>query len=135
MIGHIKWGLTYSFIVSLFCTVVSAQLPKRSVQDIQAAGTRFGHCVNGNIDVNNDGVRDIIVGATHDSSKGPKAGAIYVYSGLDNQLLFKAFGKGSEDQFGHTVASAGDINGDGISVIHINNMRFIMVNLINHNYN
>lgn len=59
-------------------------------------------------DVNGDGVMDVIVGAT---SCVP--GKAFVYSGIDWTILHTFTGLGLEDAFGHSVAGAGDIDGDG----------------------
>ena len=74
-------------------------------------------------DVNADGVRDLIIGATFDSSGrsgGARGGAVYVFSGRSGwpaQLSasdadVSIFGEDDLDELGDFVAS-GDVNGDG----------------------
>jgi hypothetical protein len=78
-------------------------------------------------DVNGDGFADLIVGALLASPKGPHSGVSYVLFGkasgfaanielstLDGTAGFKLSGA-SEDASGCSVASAGDVNGDGFA--------------------
>ena len=76
-------------------------------------------------DVNNDGFDDVIVGNPLDALGGNDAGAAYVVFGSatpgEVDLInlsagvggFKIFGESAGDEVGHSVSSAGDINGDG----------------------
>jgi Ca2+-binding RTX toxin-like protein len=77
-------------------------------------------------DINGDGFDDLIVGATENGAGGANAGAAYVVFGksgtFDNVNLddvangvggFKIIGEAEGDFAGLSVASAGDINGDG----------------------
>jgi hypothetical protein len=75
------------------------------------AGDLFGFSVAGAGDVNGDGFSDFIVGA-HASDGG--AGAAFVYSGATGALLYEKHGVAG-DLLGYSVASAGDVNGDGKS--------------------
>ena len=79
-------------------------------------GDRFGYSVSGAGDVNGDGRADFIVGAQGDdpAGGGTNAGSAYVFSGADGSLLYHATGDTSNDQFGHSVSGAGDMNGDGV---------------------
>lgn len=81
------------------------------------ADDRFGTSVAGAADVNGDGFSDVIVGAYLDDAGGLDAGRAFVYfggvamnAGVDAILTGEAAG----DAFGISVASAGDINGDGL---------------------
>ncbi|RPI47584.1 MAG: hypothetical protein EHM56_14610, partial [Chloroflexi bacterium] len=64
-------------------------------------------------DVNGDGYADVIVGAP---SANNRAGKVYLFlgsaTGLDAPLL-ELGGQANYDQFGSSVATAGDVNGDG----------------------
>lgn len=71
----------------------------------------LGHVLSGAGDVDGDGVPDII-GGLHDSVD---AGQARVYSGASGALLFNFVGTSVGDFYGHAVASAGDVDGDGRS--------------------
>jgi hypothetical protein len=65
-------------------------------------------------DVNQDGVPDIIVGAPNASPRGVEdGGSAFVFSGADGSLLWRFDGEASSHP-GRSVASAGDLNGDGV---------------------
>ncbi len=86
----------------------------------------FGASVASLGDLDGDGVCDIAVGATGDADGGTDTGAVWIVflntsggvkarqkisassGGFDNDL-------GAGDQFGHSVAAPGDLNGDGIA--------------------
>ncbi|MFC1475850.1 S8 family serine peptidase, partial [Candidatus Zixiibacteriota bacterium] len=72
---------------------------------------RFGWRVSGAGDVNNDGFDDIIVGREYDQGNNVQ-GSADVYSGLDGSRLYHLVGAQLGDWFGHSVAGAGDLNGD-----------------------
>ncbi len=74
----------------------------------------FGQSVAGLGDVSGDNVPDFAVGAPNYSGLTPNAGRVIVYSGADGGVLFTLDGTAASDQFGISVAGAGDINGDGI---------------------
>jgi hypothetical protein len=69
-------------------------------------------------DVNGDGYADVIVGIEGYSSG---RGGVYAYhggaSGLNSTPTFSATGENIEDNLGRTVATAGDVNGDGFADI------------------
>ncbi len=75
-------------------------------------GARFGSSVASAGDVNGDGYGDVIVGAPFH-----KKGRVWVYlgsaAGLSDRPAWRAAGDGSTDGFGSSVASAGDVDGDG----------------------
>ena len=65
-------------------------------------------------DVNGDGKADFIIGASGADPGGlSAAGSAYVYSGATGVLLYQKNGATADDQLGSSVASAGDMNGDG----------------------
>ncbi len=82
----------------------------------EAAHDIFGFCVSGAGDVNGDQVPDVIVGAPGPSySPSGTAGKAYVYSGATGELIWSWEGEGEDDRFGHSLADAGDVNGDGFA--------------------
>ena len=73
----------------------------------------FGADVAGAGDVNQDGVPDVIVGATYAASNNAsRSGSAWVYSGRDGSVLWRFDGTRSE-RLGTAVAGAGDVNHDG----------------------
>jgi len=94
-------------------------------------GGDFGKSVAGAGDLNGDGFADVIVGAPDDGAAGNQAGAVFVFHGAsggmavlgtscDPSLVYSVlpaqyceFGPAAQAQFGASVATAGDLNGDG----------------------
>ena len=93
-----------------------------------AAGDHSGFSVASAGDVNGDGFADLIVGAGSAGPNGSASGASYVVFGkasgfaanvdlssLDGLTGFKLSGETAYDDSGRSVASAGDVNGDGFA--------------------
>ncbi|MCI0330825.1 MAG: integrin alpha [candidate division Zixibacteria bacterium] len=79
-----------------------------------AAGDLLGFSAASAGDVNGDGKADFIIGAPFmDVGLLSDAGTAYVYSGADGSLLYLKNGVAAGDYLGFSVASAGDVNGDG----------------------
>ncbi|MBK8982004.1 MAG: FG-GAP repeat protein [Ignavibacteria bacterium] len=81
----------------------------------EAAGNFFGYSVSTAGDVNGDGYSDVIVGAYEYSSS---AGRTYVFfggAGMNNAADVKMTGEAAFNDFGLSVSTAGDVNGDGYS--------------------
>ena len=94
----------------------------------QAAVDRSGVSVASAGDVNGDGLADLIVGARlSDPAAGSHAGRTYVVFGKSTTTAidlsavsegnggFVINGQAADDQSGRSVASAGDVNGDGLA--------------------
>jgi hypothetical protein len=81
--------------------------------DGDAPGDLLGASVAGAGDVNGDGFADFVAGAIGSSAGGNGLGLVRVYSGHDGSVLHEFYGEAPGDQFGHAVASAGDVDGDG----------------------
>jgi hypothetical protein len=83
------------------------------------AGAQFGFSVASAGDVNGDGFSDVIVGAWLFDNGQTDEGAAFVYhgsaSGLSATPNWTAESNKVGAQFGNSVASAGDVNGDGYS--------------------
>jgi len=79
----------------------------------------MGYCVAGAGDVNGDGYSDIIVGAPYYDNGETDEGQVYVYHGSSGDLSssadWTAESNQASAQFGHSVSTAGDVNGDGYS--------------------
>jgi hypothetical protein len=82
----------------------------------QATGDEFGFSVSTAGDVNGDGYSDIIIGAWKNDAGGTLAGKAYIYFGgttMDNVPDVTLTGETHYSQFGNSVNTAGDVNGDG----------------------
>lgn len=81
----------------------------------EAAGNCYGHSLSSG-DVNGDGYSDVIIGASY---YGSFLGKIYVFygswAGLPATASFALAGEYDYDEFGISVSSGGDVNGDGYS--------------------
>ncbi len=81
------------------------------------SGAMFGRSVAPAGDVNGDGYADVIVGARQLSNGQPFEGRAYVYLGSASGLATSPAWTAESDQasaiFGESVASTGDVNGDG----------------------
>ncbi|GGH69742.1 hypothetical protein GCM10011318_11070 [Phaeocystidibacter marisrubri] len=77
----------------------------------------FGNSVSSAGDVNGDGYSDVIVGANRYDNGQSDEGAAFVYFGGASELSSTPVGQWTLNQayanFGYSVSSAGDVNGDG----------------------
>lgn len=86
------------------------------------SGDRLGYDVVGQLDVDEDGIEDLVVGAYLDDTVGADAGALHVYLGrgtwasdyLPSDADATMLGGSSGDRFGHVLASPGDLDSDGV---------------------
>jgi FG-GAP-like repeat/FG-GAP repeat len=93
-----------------------------------AEGDEFGRSVSSAGDVNGDGFSDVVIAAHQNDSSGSNAGRAYVYFGsvgdsMDTTTDGVMSGATADDHAGWTVASAGDINGDGYGDIAVTSIR------------
>ena len=92
-------------------------------------GEQYGNSVASAGDVNGDGYADVIVGAwASDTPAGGDAGRAYVYfggPGADDEPDLTLLGEFFGDNFGTSVASAGDVNGDGFGDMIVGAWRYL----------
>jgi hypothetical protein len=85
----------------------------------EAVNDWFGNSVATAGDVNGDGYADLVVGAYGNDDNGSLAGKAYLYlggaSGLAASPSWTTVGEATSDFLGYSVATAGDVNGDGYS--------------------
>ncbi len=77
-------------------------------------GDYFGWSVTGAGDVNGDGCDDVLVGAYQ---RGSGRGSVYLYDFTSGGVggVWQTDGVAVPDNFGYSVAGAGDVNGDGFA--------------------
>ncbi len=85
----------------------------------EVSGDQFGVSVAGAGDVNNDGLQDVLIGASANDDGGSASGKAYLYLGgtsfdLVSDLSFVGV---SGDFLGASVAGVGDVNNDGFDDI------------------
>ena len=111
--GQTDEGRAYVYLGSAAGLAATAAWTAESDQ----AGARFGISVATAGDVNGDGYADVIVGADGYDNGQTDEGRAYVYLGSAAGLAATAAWTAESDQaganFGYSVATAGDVNGDG----------------------
>ncbi len=101
-------------------------IPNSTPDDANLGGAYFGSCVASAGDVNGDGYGDVIIGAYKYDDDAPYniEGRAYVYHGSAAGLLaspnwVRDDADQNQSDFGFSLASAGDTNGDGYSDVII----------------
>ena len=74
------------------------------------AGEQLGHGVDTAGDIDGDGVGDVIAGAPFSAS-----GRAIIYSGATGAVIRELSGPVANEQFGYSVARAGDVNNDFVA--------------------
>ena len=74
---------------------------------------RMGSGVAGIGDVTGDGVPDFVSGGIIDNSVNTQEGFVRAFDGASGADLYSVSGSSALDFFGHSLGSAGDVNGDG----------------------
>ena len=130
--GGNQRGALYVLFLNRNGTVRAEQKISDTVGGLSTAlddGDNFGVSASGIGDLDGDGVPDLVVGANTDDDGGTNRGAVYVLF-LNGDGTVKAEQKIADgsgggptlvdyDQFGISVASLGDVNGDGTGDIAI----------------
>ena len=92
------------------------------------ANARFAYSVSTAGDVNGDGFDDVIVGAAQFSNGEAGEGKAFVYlgsaSGLSSTPSWTAEGNQAFAEFGASVSTAGDVNGDGFDEVIVGSQFF-----------
>ncbi|MFZ1306639.1 MAG: integrin alpha, partial [Ferruginibacter sp.] len=111
-----------AFVYHGSATGLSAS-PNSTPDDANQAFAQFGYSVAGAGDVNGDGYSDVIVGAFQFDNGQADEGAAFVYhgsaTGIVNTFTAMVESNQATAYFGCSVASAGDVNGDGYSDVII----------------
>jgi len=92
--------------------------------EIDQTSATFGTTVAGAGDVNGDGYSDVIIGAPNYNNGASNVGGAFVYYGSADGISGTTWswkGEGTQEfsLYGHCVAGAGDVNGDGFSDVII----------------
>ncbi len=93
------------------------------------ANAQFGTSVACAGDVNGDEYDDVIIGAPEYSYNGYSSGQVYLFHGSPTGPRFdtadwRALSNVDDSRIGYSVATAGDVNGDGFDDILISDIRY-----------
>ncbi len=88
-------------------------------KDGEYAGHSFGFAIAPAGDMNNDGFDDFLIGSPGTRFNGVGFGGAELYSGSDGSLLRTYFAPEPGHQYGGAIASAGDVNNDGVADVII----------------
>ncbi len=122
--GQTDEGRAYLYLGSSTGLATSAAWTR----EIDEAGARFGRSVSTAGDVNRDGYADVIVGAFGSTNGENAEGRAFVYlgsaSGLETSAAWSAESNQALAFFGISVATAGDVDGDGCSDVLVGAYQF-----------
>jgi len=122
--GHADEGAAYVYHGSAAGLSTTADWIAESNQAFAYFGTSVGTAG----DVNGDGYSDVIVGAPRYDNGHADEGAAYVYhgsvSGLSSTAAWTVESDLNNARFGHSVGTAGDVNGDGYSDVIVGAPRY-----------
>jgi hypothetical protein len=117
--GHTNEGRAYAYLGSAAGLSTS---PAWTVESNQI-NAQFGFSVAGAGDVNGDGFSDVLVSAIGFDNGQTNEGRVFLYLGSSTGLAtvpaWTAESNQAFSQFGFSAASAGDVNGDGLSDVII----------------
>lgn len=112
-------GRVYAYRGHLFGLLENPFWTQTSTQN----GARFGFSVAPAGDVQGDGLSDVVIGAPQYSGGQLNEGAAFLYAGTGTGIANTPQWSAESDQanaaLGHSVAGAGDVNGDGFSDVII----------------
>ncbi|MAG34316.1 MAG: hypothetical protein CL908_25840, partial [Deltaproteobacteria bacterium] len=125
--GEPDEGAAFIFLGSADGILDATPLSAHTQLESDQAGAGFGSSVSSAGDVNGDGYADVLVGATGYDADPPDEGAAFVFlggaTGIADAGPTGAHARLESDQadaaFGISVASAGDVDGDGYADILI----------------
>ena len=78
------------------------------------AEERFGASVLGELELDADGVPDVLVGVPRATAGAKRSGAVRAFSGATGRLLYESTVGAAEARFGEALAAVGDVNFDGV---------------------
>ena len=113
-------GQTNEGVVFIYRGTVTGISTVSTIQiECNQASAQFGISVASAGDINADGYSDIIIGANLYDNGQLNEGAVFIYigssSGIDTANVILLESNKTMSNFGYSVASAGDVNGDGYS--------------------
>ena len=103
-----------------------------TTEDWTFEGSQSGGCVGKSVstagDVNGDGYSDVIIGAEHFDKPSRDEGVVFVFHGSSGGLSPDISWLGESDQayaqYGNSVSTAGDVNGDGFSDVIVGSLQY-----------
>jgi hypothetical protein len=128
--SHVVFGSDQGFPSNLDLSTLDGS--NGFVLNGELAGTQFGWPVSGAGDINDDGFDDLAIGAFFADFNGDASGRAYIVFGTDEVIAtpldvstldgsngFVVDGETMDDVLGRSLASAGDVNNDGIDDLFI----------------